>query len=491
MTKSKQKPHAIVIPCPFQGHINPSIHLSLKLATKGFAITYINTESTHAQITKSQQLHQNPTTTHDIFAKFQEFGLDIRYQTVSDGFPLEFDRSSGSNTKQFWEGFLLNYPVHVDEIVGKLVELENPRPTCLIVDTFFAWGTTIANKYELVCVSFFTQPALVFTIDYHHHLLLKNGHFGSNDNCKDTIDYIPGISAIEPSDLPSYFQTKETSTTLHQVIYKGFEDAKKSDIIICNTVQDLESKVISTLQEKTKIPFYAIGPIFHDQVTSSKTNVKLSKSLWPESNCLEWLNTKPKSSVLYFSLGSLFSLSKEDVMEFAQGLMISKVNFIWILKPNLAITNNETNNYLPIGFEENVVDRGLVVPWCVQRDVLSHPAIGGFLTHCGWNSVLESVWACVPMICHPMGVDQHTNRKLVVDQWKVGINLSHDKSITKEEVAKKIHFLMSEENSKGLRKVIKQVKKTMEVALLANGSSEKNFDFFVEDVIAKTKIGLL
>lgn len=183
MTKSNQKPHAIIIPCPFQGHINPSIYLSLKLATKGFTITFINTESIHAQITKSQTLDQNSTTTtktHDIFGKFQEFGLDIHYQTVSDGFPLEFDRFSGSNNGEFWERLLINCPIHVDEIVGKLVELENPKPTCLIVDTFFAWGTTIANKYQLVSISFFTQPALVFTIDYHLHLLLKNGHFGSN-----------------------------------------------------------------------------------------------------------------------------------------------------------------------------------------------------------------------------------------------------------------------------------------------------------------------
>ncbi|KAK6779537.1 hypothetical protein RDI58_021721 [Solanum bulbocastanum] len=491
MEKSNQKPHAIVIPCPFQGHVNPSIHLSLKLATKGFTITFINTKYTHAQITKSQQLDQTP----NIFANFQELGLDIHYQTFSDGFPLEFDRFLGSNTEVFWEGLLLNYPFHLDEIVGKLVELENPRPTCLIVDTFYAWGTAIANKYGLVSVSFFTQPALVFTIDYHLDLLVKNGHFGSIDNRKDTIDYLPGISEINPSDLPSYFQTKESSTILHQIIYKGFEDAKKSDIIICNTIQELESKVISTFQEKTKKPFFAIGPIFHDHQVNSSKYVKISKSFWPESNCLEWLNTKPKSSVLYFSLGSLCSLSKEDVMEFAQGILLSKVDyFIWVLRPNLVITN-ETNNYLPARFQENV-DRRLIIPWCDQQAILSHSAIGGFLTHCGWNSILESLWASVPMICHPISVDQQTNRKLVVDDWKVGINLCdnydiNNKSIiTKEEIAKKINFLMSEENSKDLRKVIKEVKKTMEIALLANGSSEKNFDLFVEDVMAKTKMAI-
>ncbi|MCD7462258.1 hypothetical protein HAX54_048135 [Datura stramonium] len=172
-------------------------------------------------------------------------------------------------------------------------------------------------------------------------------------------------------------------------------------------------------------------------------------------------------------------------MEFAQGLMLSKVDFIWVLRPT-----DDTDNYLPSEFQENI-DRGLIVPWCDQRVVLSHPAIGGFLTHCGWNSILESLWANVPMICHPIGVDQQTNRKLVVDDWKVGINLCDNyknKSITKEEVAKKINFLLSEENSKELRKVVNEVKKTMEIALLANGSSEKNFDLFIEDVMAKTKI---
>lgn len=285
------------------------------------------------------------------------------------------------------------------------------------------------------------------------------------------------MEAIEPRDLPVYFQENDTTSAVYLTVYKGFEDAKKADIVICNTVQELEPQTISALQEKQ--PFYAIGPLFPHSFTEQTA----FRSLLPESDCCKWLDSKPPGSVLYTSFGSLARLTKEDIMEIARGLMLSEVNFIWVLRPGIAITDE--TDFSTDGFQDCVRDRGLIVPWCNQPTVISHPAVGGFLTHCGWNSVLESIWCGVPMICFPFIVDQPTNRKLVVDDWKIGINLCNGKSISKEEVASKIKFLMNMESSIELRKAIKDVRKKFENALASNGSSVKNADKFVEKIIAK------
>lgn len=468
--------HALVIPCPYQGHINPAIHLSLKLASKGFIITFINTHFIHSQITKAQspgpELRPEP---EDIFSRARESGLDIRYLTISDGFPLEFDRNM--NSLPFLEGLINGFSSHVDKLVAELVKEDCVDPiNCLVADTFLVWPSIIAKKYGIVNASFFTQPALVFALYYHLDLLEENGHFGSQENRRDVVDYIPGVKSIESSDLPSLFQ----NSVVHQLIYEAFQDVRKADIIIANTVQELEPEIIASIQENHN--FYAIGPI----VSANFTELTISSSLWSEYDCTQWLDSKPRGSVLYVSFGSVALVNKEDIIELAHGLMNSEVNFIWVLRYN--VLGQEENDILPVGYEEKVKDRGLIVPWCNQVEVLSHSTIGGFLSHCGWNSIVESIWCGVPLICSPLVTDQLANRKLVVYDWEVGINLRDGKSITREEVRDKIRYLMNRETSSNLRKTVAQVKEIFHNTLAMNGSSNVNFDKFVEELKMKTTL---
>lgn len=463
-----------MIPYPFQGHVIPFVHLAIKLASRGFTITFVNTHSIHQQISKAQS-----TDAGDIFAGARESGLDIRYATVSDGLPLEFDRSL--NHDQHQESLLQVISAHVDELVGKLVCSGNPPVSCLIADTFFVWPSSIASKYNLVNVSFWTEPALVFTLYYHLDLLRQNGHFASSDNRLDTIGYIPGVQAIEPRDLMSYLQASDITTVVHRIIYEAFEDVKRADFVICNTVQELEHETLSALNQKQ--PIYAIGPIFPNEFKKTK----IATSLWSESDCSQWLNSKANGSVLYVSFGSYAHVSKHDIVEIAHGLSVSEVDFVWVLRPD--IVSSDDTDILPVGFEDSVKERGLIVSWCHQIGVISHPAIGGFLTHCGWNSTMESMWCGVPLICFPLLTDQFTNRKLVVDDWKLGINLCDQKVITRKEVSEKIDSLMrGKDLNIKLRNEMKKVRITLESACVTDGSSEKNFENFISDVKIKIKI---
>nr|WIW42744.1 UDP-glycosyltransferase [Nicotiana tabacum] len=449
------KPHAIMIPAPLQGHIVPFTHLAINLASKGLTITFVNTQSTHQRLMKAQSL-SGSFLDYDIFSEARKFGLDIRYTTICDGFPLNFDRAGNHN--QFMEGLLHVFSAHVDDLVGNLVNSNhNPPVSCLIADSFYVWPSEIAKKYNLVNISFWTEPALAFTSYYHMDLLKRNGHFGSQ------------------GDLPSYIQDPEPWSIMHHYIFNSLEDAKKADMIICNTVQELESSTISALQEKK--PFYAVGPILPNGFTKSV----IPTNLWVESDCIQWLNAKPKGSVMYISFGSLANISRQDVLEIAHGLLLSRVSFIWVVRPD--ITWSKETDIFPSRFEDDVKDRGLVVPWCSQIDVISHPAIGGFLTHCGWNSVLESIWCKVPMLCFPIFTDQFTNRKLVVSEWKVGFDLCSGRILRRQEIAQKIDCFSSEANK--LRINLEKTRRKLEDALSENGTSGRNYKQLICDLKSK------
>ncbi|KAJ6369172.1 hypothetical protein OIU78_001520 [Salix suchowensis] len=418
MVGTRKKPHVIFVPYPLQGHVIPAVHLAIKLASQGLTVTFINTQAIHHQTSKAQ-----PNGEADIFAKGRESGLDIRYTTVSDGLPVGFDRSL--NHDQFMAALIHVFSAHVDEVVGQIVKSDD-SVRCMIADTFFVWPSKIAKKFGLVYVSFWTEPALVFSLYYHMDLLMINGHFACQDCREDTIDYIPGVKAIEPKDMASYLQETDTTSISHQIIFK---------------------------------------------------------ILWSESDCTQWLDKKAHGSVLYVSFGSYAHVAKRDLVEIANGLSLSKVSFVWVLRPD--IVSSDDVDPLPDGFEEEVADRAMIIPWCSQRAVLAHPAIGGFLTHCGWNSILESIWCQVPVLGLPLLTDQFTNRKLVVDDWKIGINLSDGKLVTKEEVSKNVKRLMSGKSEDAFRNNIKEMKKTLENALSCDGSSEKNMALFIKDLEAK------
>lgn len=178
MAAKHEKPHAIFIPYPFQGHLNPSVHLAIKLASQGFTITFINILSVHHQSSRARShCGGGDEDDNDIFAGVRESaGLDIRYTTVSDGLPVDFDRSL--NHDQFMAALLHVFSAHVEEVVAKTVRSSEAQPvTCLIADTFFVWPSKVAKKFSLLYISYWTEPALVFTLYYHLNLLRKNGHF--------------------------------------------------------------------------------------------------------------------------------------------------------------------------------------------------------------------------------------------------------------------------------------------------------------------------
>nr|ABR17327.1 unknown [Picea sitchensis] len=474
--------HVVAVPLPVQGHITPMFNFAKKLAAKGVTVTFVNTEACYANITKARN-------GEDPFSHAQSLGLDIRSAQISDGLPLEFDRSL--NAEEFIESFETNMIPHVEELISHLKE-EEPPVLCIIADSFFVWLDRVAKKYGISHASFWTEAAMVFSIYYHWDLLVENGHspfVNKEDDHENLINYIPGLSDLKTTDLPSYFQELDLSSRTHDILYEAFQSVRGADWIISNTVEDLESRTIAELQSIK--PFWSVGPLLPSAFQEDLNKETSRTNMWPESDCTGWLDSKPENSVIYISFGSYAHLSRAQIEEVALGLLESKQPFIWVLRPDIIASG--IHDILPEGFLEETKDKGLVVQWSSQLEVLSHPSVGGFLTHCGWNSILESLSSGVPMLAFPLFTDQCTNRWLIVEEWGVAMDLAGNSGsfqnykplVGREEIARTLKKFMGEEEGRKLRLKVKPIREVLKKAMLDSGTSNKNLDLFVEALRAK------
>ncbi|KAL2893780.1 7-deoxyloganetin glucosyltransferase [Bienertia sinuspersici] len=174
----------------------------------------------------------------------------------------------------------------------------------------------------------------------------------------------------------------------------------------------------------------------------------LGSNLWKEDlECFKWLDSKKPNSVVYVSFGSITTMTNENLIEFAWGLANSKHSFLWILRPDIVTGDSAI---IPPEFLAETRDRGLVTSWCDQEKVLNHTSIGSFLTHCGWNSMLDTIGSGVPVICWPFFAEQQTNTWSSFEKWKIGMEI--DNKVRRSEVEKQVKELMEGEKGKEMKR---------------------------------------
>ncbi|XP_037410597.1 DIMBOA UDP-glucosyltransferase BX8-like [Triticum dicoccoides] len=210
-----------------------------------------------------------------------------------------------------------------------------------------------------------------------------------------------------------------SNTTPHETISTSLEriveSVRCSSGVIFSTFYDLEDAELQKVSDSMGVPVYAIGPLHK---ISSGTQSSL---LAPDRTCLDWLDKQEEESVLFVSFGSLASMDQEELMETALGLANSRIPFLWAIRHDLLHGSEKVG--LTDGFEVETRGRGMVVSWAPQQEVLGHQAVGGFWTHNGWNSTLESISEGVPMLCRPHFADQMINARYVQEVWKIGFEL--------------------------------------------------------------------
>lgn len=254
----------------------------------------------------------------------------------------------------------------------------------------------------------------------------------------------------------------------HQkIVFQSSEAACKAKWLLSNTCYELEPAACELHPN-----FLPVGPLHLIEKSCSGPS-----NFYPEdASCLTWLDTKPPESVVYVSFGSLAVHSKEQLDELALGLEISGRAFLWVVRRDLA---NGSQALLPDGFLERVGEFGKIVEWAPQNEVLSHPAIACFVSHCGWNSTLEGVSGGVPYLCWPYFCEQTHNESYICDNWEIGLRIACNENgiRSRYEIKKKIDMLLS--NDKLKENVIK-LKESCAKSIGEGGSSYKNLEKFID-----------
>ena len=250
--------------------------------------------------------------------------------------------------------------------------------------------------------------------------------------------------------------------------------------IIINTFEALEPRAVKAISDGLCVvdgltpPIFCIGPLIAADGRSYGGGV-------PE--CLTWLDSQPKRSVLFLCFGSLGLFSEEQLKEIAIGLERSGKRFMWVVRsppsgdPSrrfLPPADPDLNSLLPDGFLDRTRARGFVVKtWAPQVAVLNHDSVGWFVTHCGWNSVLEAVCAGVPMVVWPLYAEQRFNRVVMVEEMKLALSMeeSEEGFVTATEVEKRVRELMESEKGNGLRLRVMAMKEAAEAGMSDGGSS--------------------
>ncbi|CAL9013388.1 unnamed protein product [Prunus brigantina] len=449
------KPHALCIPVPAQSHIKAMLKFAKFLHHRGFHITFVDTESNHKRFLKS--LGPNSLD-----------GLpDFQFEAIPDSL-LDSDEDATQDVTLLCESVRkqnLLAPFHA--LLAKLNNdaistSSNPPVTCIVSDGgMYTFTITAAEEIGVPIVLFYTIAACSFmgikqlrAVVEKGLAPLKDESCFTNGYLDTVIDWIPGMRDIRLRDLPTVLQTTNADDTMFNFVMEATDRAHEASAVVLHTFDALEPDVLDALS--SMLPHvYTVGPLQLHLNQIPEHPLKMGYSLWKEeTECLEWLNTKRPNSVVYVNFGSIAVMTPERLVEFGRGLANSKLPFFWVIRPDLVIGESAI---LPPEFVAETKERSLIAGWCPQEQVLNHPSVGGFLTHSGWNSTVESITAGVHMLCWPFFGDQQMDCRYTCNEWGIGMEISND--VKRDEVGKLVKELMEGEMGKKMKNKVMEWKK--------------------------------
>lgn len=470
--------HVVAFPLPLGGHHARFAPFIKILARNGLTITVITT------------MHYIDKTQHALMENNFEACDNIRVI----GLPTENEEVKVDNAQVVRGIEHLKNPLR--DLMKQLMESNGVTngesqdshfydpPVCLISDFCIPWIQDIANEFNMPRYGFYPTThylSLIFNLPD----VYKKGFLPILSNDKPL--KIPGFPPILPCDVPkSIFESNQKR------VYEG-ERLREAAGVLVNSAYELESSIFDGLQDmiykvskqdqiKHAPKIFTIGPMVYENIRLQERFPQVTKT---NNECLLWLNNQPKASVLYICFGTQSTFPMQQMNEFALGLEASGVRFLWVVK--VESSEKESTSYIatffPEGFMEKMKKRSLIyTSLAPQLQILAHPAIGGFLTHCGWNSIMESISMGVSMIAWPLWADQFLNARFCVEVLNIAIAVDKKETVGPEEVERVVRLLMEDGTNDIVRKNVKELSKVVGRAIEPGGSSRKNLDLLVEEL---------
>lgn len=448
--QQKKGRRVILFPLPLQGHINPMLQLASILYSQGFSITIIHTNFNSP----------NPS-------NYPHFS----FNSISES--LWESEVSTEDTISLLTVLNDKCVVPFQDCLAKLIsngDQEEPV-ACLITDAIWHFAQTVADTLRLPRIVLRTSSISSFLAFSAFQILLEKGYLAEQDSQLEKP--VTELPPLRVKDIPII--VTHDARNFHQLISAVVSKTNACSGLIWNSFEDLEQTELTRLHKDFPIPMFPIGP-FHKYCLASSSSL-----LSQDPSCISWLDKQAAKSVMYVSFGSIVVVNVTEFLEIAWGLANSRVPFLWVVRPG-AVPGVEWLEPLPKGFLEMLDGRGHIVKWAPQQEVLAHPAVGGFWTHSGWNSTLESICEGVPMICQPYLPDQMVNARYVSHFWRVGLH--SEWKLERMEIERTIRRVMVEAESQEMRARIMHLKEKVDFCLRKGGSSHQSLERLIDHILS-------
>ncbi|XP_058728728.1 flavonoid 3-O-glucosyltransferase-like [Vicia villosa] len=438
--------HVAVLAFPFGTHAAPLLSLVRKIAEESPNVTFsfFSTKKSNATL----------------FSTSYEFlPPNIKHYDVHDGLPEGYV-PSGHPLEPIFR-FIKAMPENYRSAVDEAVEETGKKISCFVTDAFYWFGADLADEMNAKWVPVWTAgPHALLT---HFYTDLIRDKLGNNKDDVKNSNFLPGFPELDASDLPEGV-IDDINGPFATMLHKMGLALPRATAVTINSFSTLHSIIENELNSKFKL-LLNVGPFI---LTTQQRTIS------DEHGCLAWLNKHEKFSVVYISFGSSIIPPPHELAALAESLEECGFPFLWAFRGN-------PEEQLPKGFMERTRERGKIVAWAPQVQILKHSSVGVCLTHSGWNSVLDCIVGGVPMINRPFFGDQKMNARMIESVWEIGVRVENG-ILSKESILKGLELTMSSERGRVMREKIVKLKKSALKAIGENGTSTKNLKTLIQIV---------
>ncbi|CAD5179565.1 unnamed protein product [Musa acuminata subsp. malaccensis] len=464
--------HFFFLPFLAPGHMIPMVDLAGVFAGRGVRSTIVTTTANVPLVQPTVDLaNADDSLRHPIQI------LVLSFPSFESGIPLGHENLLAFNDPEVTPEFMTAINMLEDPFKQLL---QAHRPDGIVADIFYAWASDAAKEFGIPRLSFHGSNTFCTVVSG----ALGRLKLHESEQAFD-VPGLPHRFQMTWSQLPEFITKPDDSM---ERLGDGY---RKSYGMLVNSFYELESDYIDLVKKGSETKLWHVGPLsLHNQLAKEKAARGNTASI-SSDECLTWLDSKKPRSVLYVCFGSLGQCTTTQLHEIALGLEASDHPFIWVVS-----NAGEPSEWLPERFNERVIGEGkglLIKGWAPQLLILNHEAVGGSVTHCGWNSCLEGISAGVPMVTWPLFAEQFFNEKLVVDVLRVGIAVgatvcSHRKEkralVKAEAIKKAVDELMgSGEEAESRRKTAEKLKELAIKAVAEGGSSHMDLSCLLADMV--------